>query len=220
MVLAALLLVSSAAGLAGAPPAALAPPSAQGAYPPPPPNVAPNLPPPPPPPPDAGARLLFGVGLELGLIRDVSASPVAHSSFFALETIETDLGAGLYLRIGAQFDDRWGAEAELSGATEISSGDLRAALTADVSPSDWLTLAFGPTARVDAQLGQRGPPTTESVGSTVRFDLHLSPTRRAGVRSAWTIGLAVDGGLTVAGTNFSGSGPAFGFYLTLGWARY
>lgn len=193
-------------------------------YPPQPASPAPVYRPSPPPAPagDAGSRLLFGVGLHLGLgIDDFSTTPSGGGNGTGAA------GVGIYLRLGAQFDDRFGAEAEIDGGTLLLLNYAQGALTFDYTPVDWFTFAVGPFSRLDdvVNLCGNGSTTAEAIGGTVRFDFHLGVSRSATGRSAATIGLAADLGATVgsndgSGTTLGGPGLAWGLYLTVGWTRY
>ncbi len=215
-------------------------------YPPPPPLV--QDPPPPTPSPgiargtpapaprpgaeDAGARLLWGVGLHLGGGQDqmaVSGSNVGTSGFLGPGSAAT-AGIGAYLRVGAAASDRWGIDGEISAGTIFADSYVRGALTADVSFGDGLTIALGPLVRDDAivescSCGQTTVSVT-SVGATARIDLHVDPSRDSHGRGALTVGLAGDLGATTGANGFCGNerfagpGIAYAAYLTLGYMRY
>jgi len=150
-------------------------------------------------------------------------------------------GVGLYLRGGLQFNDRWGAEVEGSFGTTAefqglfgpasSQTYVRGALTGEATFGDWFTLALGPVVSSAFQQTLVGVDLTHgvsnfatesatAVGGTLRTDFHLAPSRSPSGRSAFTLGLAVDLGETVAGDAFSSDGLAVGAYATAGWAWY
>ena len=196
------------------------------------------------PPVDVGPRLLWGAGAHLG----GSVDTLTTVSPFGLCSLGCDPnptaitgaggGIGLYLRMGEQLNDRWGIEAEVSGGTLIVANYIRAALTVDYTPADWFTFAIGPAGRGDGESqsngqgnGQSGTGTFLQVfGGTLRTDFHLGVSRGASGRSAFTLGLALDVGATVAGQftggdfvpgpQFSSPGIAGGLYVTLGYAHY
>jgi hypothetical protein len=184
---------------------------------------------------DVGARLLWGIGLHFGAGEDqitdiasggttASAGPSAFSSATG--------GIGLYFRVGAELNDLWGIDAELSGGSVIEATYLRGALTFDVSPTDLVTFAVGPLVRDDWVLvpcGCLGDATVSmtSIGGTARLDLHPGASRSANGRGAVTVGLIGDVGATVGANGFcngamtyAGGGPAWAFYLAFGYARY
>jgi hypothetical protein len=185
-------------------------------------------PPPAPPPPaqlapvvpaDAGRRLLFGVGLHAGGGSDQFSGASSGSG--------AALGVGVYLRLGAQLDDLYGIEAEISGATILVLDNVRGDVTFDMTPVDWFTFAVGPFARNDVLLGLcgSGNTTIQLLGATLRADFHLGTSRTTSGRSAFTLGLVTDLGVTVGSDDGSGNslgapGPSWAFYFTLGWARF
>jgi hypothetical protein len=97
-------------------------------------------------------------------------------------------------------------------------------VTIDVTPVNWITFAFGPAAREDLVF-IFGTTAATVVGVTARVDFHIIGTvpRPAG-RSAWTIGIVGDLGAVTETTpdvaTGPGSGPAWGLYLTAGYAHY
>ncbi|HUB07476.1 MAG TPA: hypothetical protein VMB50_10755 [Myxococcales bacterium] len=201
------------------PPAAAPPPAPTWPYPPPPPGPPPLAAVPPATPGDAGRRILFGVGLHTGGASDQFTNSTSGS--------EGTLGVGIYLRLGAQLDDLYGLEAEISGATLLVLDNVRGALTFDLTPLDWFSFAVGPFARDDVVVSicGFGSTTIQSVGATLRADFHLGTSRTSTGRSALTIGLVTDLGATVGSDDGSGNslgapGLSSAFYLTLGWARF
>jgi hypothetical protein len=126
------------------------------------------------------------------------------------------VGLGLYVRLGVELNDGWGAEAEVAGATAGYSSYLRGALTAALSPVDLLTVALGPFAKYDVSYSSG---SFASVGGTLRVDFHLASTRKAWRRSALTIGLAGDLG-AIVGSTYTAGAASWGAYLTAGWAWY
>jgi hypothetical protein len=165
---------------------------------------------PPAPTSDIGPRLLFGIGAHLGFGED---------QFNDGEGGNGALGVGLYLRLGEEFNDLLGAEAEVSAGTILITSYLRAAVTFDVTPADWFTVAFGPMVREDV-VSVCTTTTATSFGGTLRADFHIGASRSEAGRSAFTVGLVGDLGATVGGTDFSTTGAAEGIYLTLGYAHY
>ncbi len=192
-------------------------------YPPPPAPIKPRPAPTPPkdegPAPDAGNRLLFGIGLQLGA--GIEQFTVFLFNGGGLDPPNPGLGAGLYLRLGEQFNDLWAIDLELSGGTLIVLGYVRAAFTVDLTPVDWFTIALGPTARLDDSQNSSDNPS-ESLGGTLRLDFHLTTKRTEAGRRGLTLGIAADLGQSFAilGNQEGQPGLAFGGYLMLGWAWY
>jgi hypothetical protein len=186
--------------------------------------------PPPVPVADVGTRLLWGVGLHFGGGRDEIAE--VGSAAGTSNVASGSGGIGVYIRLGVGLNDLWGIEGELSGGTTFLDSYVRTALTLDLSPSDWFTFAIGPVARDDADMlscGCGGSTTVAitSIGATARLDLHIAPSRGPEGRSAFTLGLVGDVGATVGANgfcdsdeSFAGSGPAYAFYLTVGYMHY
>jgi hypothetical protein len=181
------------------------PPSPVGFPPPPTPHPAPTAP---PLLASRGSRLLWGIGLQLGY-----GSDPFRPNTEAPDPSNPGYGAGLYARLGDQFSDLLGLAFELGGATTLSAGYVRLASTLEVTPVDWLTVAVGPTARVDASTTS----VTLPAGATLRVDYHLGVTQTASGRGALTLGLAGDVGEVVEG---NAAGVAFGVYVMVGYARY
>lgn len=191
------------------------------------PATAPQSPaqrPPPPPPADAGLRALVGIGLHGGgnwaNLTTTNGAPGSPSG-----------GAvGIYLRLGVQVDNQWGAEAEIAAASVFIASYVRGALTLEYTTDDWFTFAIGPTVSQDWDLVSCGCGaslvTVESVGGTVRLDFHLWSSRSGRGRNAFTVGFVGDIGDALAAggscssTVFSAPGLTEAFYLTLGYTHY
>ncbi len=184
---------------------------------------------PPEPAAHRGVRLLWGAGLHGGVGHDEFA--VAPAGYTLLGSPCNGVcystfqpGLGLYGRLGAQLNDSWGAEGELSLGTSINSSDVRGAATADFTPFDWFTFALGPLVRIDGEGYCGGEPTCPDVtafGATARADFHLAISRSQTSRSAITVGLVGDLGRTIGGNpTISGYGLASGGYVTIGYTHY
>ncbi|MHB8418860.1 MAG: hypothetical protein ACYDCL_12340 [Myxococcales bacterium] len=179
---------------------------------------------PPPPLADVGTRVLFGVGLHTGGgVDQFSVSPGRFSS----QSSTSGIGIGVYARLGLQIDDPFGVDGELSAATLLLTDYVRGALTFDVTPVDWLTVAIGPVVREDvaANFCTSGSTTAQAVGATARLEFHFGVRRGETGRSAFALGVAGDLGATIGSDNGSGAslggpGLAYGLYLTTGWAHF
>ncbi len=174
----------------------------------------------PPPALDAGRRRLVEVGLTGGLAQDFfigRCRSLAGGPPGGCGTSVQGSGIGPYLRGGIQIDDRWGFAIEASFGTILSAGYGRAVAAAAATFADWFTLSLGP---VVSGVVAPGKETAAAVGASVRGDFHLWRGGDRRGRSAFTLGVAVDGGATVAGTALTATGPAVGGYATAGWAWY
>ncbi len=174
-------------------------------------------------PSEAGARLLWGVAVQAGVLGDAALlTPLCLATGPPCGWRHPDEpagGVGLDLQLGAQLNDLWSFEAEASAGTNLTDGYLRGALEAGYTPGDEFTVAFGPFTHVGA-LVQGGFAWIDGVGGTVLLDLHVAPSRVAGVRQAFTVSLAFDAGETVAANVPFQNGIAVGAYLSVGWMRY
>jgi hypothetical protein len=183
---------------------------------------------PPPPPPDlprdrsdVGARVLWGLGVRGGL-------GVPQITEDAVSGLQLGFDGALYLRVGAQLNDLWGAEAELhggtistsslaTGATPTQGGYLGGALTIDATPVDWFTVALGPLVDGYASFAATAAFASPALGGTLRCDFHPWAGRATTGRTAFTIGVVGD--IAAALGNSDGQ-PVGGVYLTVGYAHY
>jgi hypothetical protein len=114
--------------------------------------------------------------------------------------------------MGVELTDFWGMEAEVHGGFLTSGLYAGGAVTLDITPLDWFTLALGPF--VDEDLNFL---TTTSVGGTLRLDFHPGASRTPTGRNAFTIGVVGDLGAAVGTLEAE---PVGALYLTLGYAHY
>ena len=133
-------------------------------------------------------RLLFGIGLHLG-INDVKnpLPPPADNPLRASDDI-VGFGQGGYLRLGLQLTDRLGFDAEASGGYGLFAYYARVAVDLRVTPVDWLILGSGPVGGVAIDpgfalgwpLGSGGPAPTavgSYIGQTARIEFHPAGSR-------------------------------------------
>jgi hypothetical protein len=131
--------------------------------------------------------------------------------------LQPGFDGALYVRLGAEFNDLWGVEAELHAGLLPQGGYGGGALTVDFTPVDWFTVAAGPM--LDQYDGSSVDTTlaTPALGGTLRLDFHPWAARVTTGRSAFTIGVVGD---FASALGQSDGQPVGGAYLTLGYAHY
>jgi hypothetical protein len=135
-----------------------------------------------------------------------------------VQGLQPSIDGALYFRLGAELNDLWGVEGELHGGLLLFQGGyVGGALTLDVTPVDWFTVAVGPLVDQYESFSVDTTFATPALGGTLRLDFHPWSARVPTGRSAFTIGVVAD---LAAAFGQSDGQPVGGVYFTLGYAHY
>ncbi len=127
-------------------------------------------------------------------------------------------GIAAFFRLGAQIDDAWALDWQVSSAWLIEFAYVRMNVYFDILASPYFSAAFGPMLGYVATLGFRSYSGLGFGGGSVRLSFQLGHSGESeGPTTSWTLGVESDlGGLFSVGSSGSAPPLVIAGYLFLG----